>query len=89
MQVLSAYAIVGLESTEYLFPGQTPTRPITARAVHLACRDTREASGIGKRVTVHTLRHGGTAARCREMVSVLFDPAPAPGTWMPRNGVMP
>lgn len=43
--------------TEYLFPGQIPKQPITARAVHLACHDAREASGLGKRVTVHTLRH--------------------------------
>lgn len=42
---------------EYLFPGNTPTKPITTRAVHLACRDTREASGLGKHVTIHTLRH--------------------------------
>jgi site-specific recombinase XerD len=43
--------------TEYLFPGNAPQKPITTRAVHLACRDAREASGLGKHVTVHTLRH--------------------------------
>lgn len=43
--------------TEYLFPGNSPKKPITTRAVHLACRDAREASGLGKQVTVHTLRH--------------------------------
>jgi site-specific recombinase XerD len=43
--------------TEYLFPGQIPKQPLTARAVHLACHDAREASGVGKHVTVHTLRH--------------------------------
>jgi integrase/recombinase XerD len=43
--------------TEYLFPGNKPGKPITTRTVHLACRDAREASGLGKHVTVHTLRH--------------------------------
>jgi integrase/recombinase XerD len=43
--------------TEHLFPGNSPKKPITTRAVHLACRDAREASGLGKHVTVHTLRH--------------------------------
>lgn len=43
--------------TEYLFPGHRPNKPISTRMVHLACRRARDASGLGKRVTVHTLRH--------------------------------
>ncbi len=43
--------------TQYLFPGNVPDRPITARTVEKACRDAREAAGLGKHVTVHTLRH--------------------------------
>jgi site-specific recombinase XerD len=41
----------------YLFPGLTPGRPIGIRTVQEACRDARRASGLGKQVTVHTLRH--------------------------------
>src|SRR5260370_16847232 len=43
--------------TQFLFPGNVPDRPITARTVEKACRDAREAAGLGKHVTVHTLRH--------------------------------
>jgi site-specific recombinase XerD len=43
--------------TPFLFPGNVPDRPITARTVEKACRDAREAAGLGKHVTVHTLRH--------------------------------
>jgi site-specific recombinase XerD len=41
----------------YLFPGLTAGRPIGIRTVQTACRDARRASGLGKPVTVHTLRH--------------------------------
>jgi integrase/recombinase XerD len=41
----------------WLFPGQDPDRPIGIRTVTRACRQALEASGLGKRVTVHTLRH--------------------------------
>jgi integrase/recombinase XerD len=44
-------------STELLFPGNVPDRPITPRTVQKACREAQEAAGLGKRVTVHTLRH--------------------------------
>jgi integrase/recombinase XerD len=43
--------------TQFLFPGNVPDRPITARTVEKACRDARGAAGPGKHVTVHTLRH--------------------------------
>jgi integrase/recombinase XerD len=43
--------------TELLFPGNVPDRPITPRTVQKACREAQEAAGLGKRVTVHTLRH--------------------------------
>jgi site-specific recombinase XerD len=43
--------------TQFLFPGNVPDRPITARTVEKACGNAREAAGLGKRVTVHTLRH--------------------------------
>jgi integrase/recombinase XerD len=41
----------------WLFPGPDPARPITVRTVQRACREAVEAAGLGKAVTVHTLRH--------------------------------
>jgi integrase/recombinase XerD len=41
----------------WLFPGRDPDRPLTVNAVHLVCKAAREASGLSKHVTVHTLRH--------------------------------
>jgi integrase/recombinase XerD len=41
----------------YLFPGQDPERPLNTRTVQQVCRDARQAAGLGKHVTVHTLRH--------------------------------
>jgi integrase/recombinase XerD len=43
--------------SELLFPGKVPDRSITARTVEKACRRARETAGLGKHVTVHTLRH--------------------------------
>jgi integrase/recombinase XerD len=41
----------------WLFPGASADRPITTSAVRKACQRAREAAGLGKHVTVHTLRH--------------------------------
>ena len=41
----------------WLFPGQVADRPMTSNPVHMACKAVREASGLSKRVTVHTLRN--------------------------------
>jgi integrase/recombinase XerD len=41
----------------WLFPGRNPSRPMTKRALQLACRRAAEAAGLSKSVTVHTLRH--------------------------------
>jgi len=41
----------------WLFPGRNPARPMTKRALQLACRRAAEAAGLSKSVTVHTLRH--------------------------------
>ncbi len=43
--------------TEWLFPGDVPGRPITAGSVHHICAQAARAAGLGKHVTVHTLRH--------------------------------
>jgi site-specific recombinase XerD len=41
----------------WLFPGRDPEHPIHPVVMHAACRSACAASGLGKRVTVHTLRH--------------------------------
>ena len=41
----------------WLFPGRDQDRPIDQTVLHAACRSAREAAGLAKRVTVHTLRH--------------------------------
>jgi site-specific recombinase XerD len=41
----------------YLFPGRTPDKPIEPTVLHAACRSAAAAAGIGKRVSVHVLRH--------------------------------
>lgn len=43
----------------YLFPGRgrRRDRPVSPKAFQVACRQAREAAGIAKRVTPHTLRH--------------------------------
>ncbi len=41
----------------WLFPGREPDRPIEPTTLHAACRSTRAAGGIDKKVTVHILRH--------------------------------
>src|SRR4029077_7750132 len=40
-----------------LFPAHNRVRPMTRRALQLACRRAAEAAGLSKSVTVHTLRH--------------------------------
>ena len=41
----------------WLFPGRNPSRPVTKRALQLACQRAAAAAGLSKSVTVHTLRH--------------------------------
>jgi site-specific recombinase XerD len=43
--------------TEWLFPGDIPGRPLTASTVHRVCVQAARDAGLGKHVTVHTLRH--------------------------------
>lgn len=42
---------------DWLFPGNPPTGPITTRAALKVCQDAADSSGIGKHMTLHTLRH--------------------------------
>jgi site-specific recombinase XerD len=41
----------------WLFPGRDESQPIDPQSLHAACRSACKAAGLGKRVTVHTLRH--------------------------------
>jgi site-specific recombinase XerD len=41
----------------FLFPGREPDRPVALRTVQMVCRGALEASGPGKHVHMHTLRH--------------------------------
>jgi integrase/recombinase XerD len=43
--------------TDWLFPGDVPGKPITGKAVHKICVRAAQDAGLGKHVTVHTLRH--------------------------------
>jgi site-specific recombinase XerD len=41
----------------WLFPGQNPVNPLSARQLSRAFLIARDAAGIDKRVTLHSLRH--------------------------------
>jgi integrase/recombinase XerD len=41
----------------FLFPGCEPDRPVSPRTVQMVCRRALVASGLSKRVSMHTLRH--------------------------------
>lgn len=42
---------------DWLFPSSHPSKPISPKAVFLACRNTARAAGISKPVHPHSLRH--------------------------------
>lgn len=42
---------------DWLFPGRVPGRPITDGSVNRICIRAAENSGLGKHITIHTLRH--------------------------------
>ena len=41
----------------WLFPGRDPVNPLTTRQLNRACHAAADAAGIGKRVSLHTVRH--------------------------------
>jgi len=41
----------------WLFPGQQPVEPITARQLNRACHAAAQAAKLDKRISMHTLRH--------------------------------
>jgi integrase/recombinase XerD len=56
LEVLRAYWKAA-RPAHWLFPGQVEGRPLTAGTVHRVCVQASRAAGLGKHVTVHTLRH--------------------------------
>jgi integrase len=52
----------------WLFPGQNPVNPMSARQLSRAVHTAAQAAGIAKRVSPHTLRHN---AECRIIPSYL------------------
>jgi integrase len=42
---------------DWLFPGAHPTKPVGSRTFARVCGTVSDRSGVGKRVTPHTLRH--------------------------------
>ena len=60
LQCLRAYWKAA-HPTEWLFPGDSPGRPISRHAVEQACQKAHRVSGIKKPITPHSLRHGFAA----------------------------
>jgi site-specific recombinase XerD len=56
LEILRAYW-KATRSTKWLFPGDSPVRPISKSAVELACQKAHRVSGIKKPITPHSLRH--------------------------------
>jgi integrase/recombinase XerD len=67
----------------WLFPRPDETGPLDTALLHRACRTANAASGLGKRVTIHTLRHSfathlmeaGTDTRVIQVLLGHADPA--------------
>jgi len=54
--VLRAYWKVE-RPTDWLFPGRAKGAHVSIRTVQLACKTARRNAGLGKPVSMHTLRH--------------------------------
>src|SRR3954451_13321028 len=61
---------------EWLFPGADPNRPISPKAIYLACRNAAQLAGLSKPVHPH--------ATCR---SPTWRSAPHPVRWIPWNWI--
>jgi site-specific recombinase XerD len=57
LELLRTYWKAEHPRSEWLFPGRDPGEHISIRSVQLACQIARESAGIGKHITMHTLRH--------------------------------
>lgn len=56
LEILRAYWKAA-RPADFLFPGAAPDRPLTTGSVRKICSRACAAAGLGKHVTVHTLRH--------------------------------
>ncbi len=54
----------------WLFPGQSPVNPLSARQLSRACRAAARDAGIDKRVSMHTLRHSFATHLLEDKVDV-------------------
>jgi site-specific recombinase XerD len=57
LELLRAYWKAERPRNEWLFPGRDPAQHTSIRSVQLACQIARESAGVGKHITMHTLRH--------------------------------
>ena len=57
LDLLRTYWKAERPRAEWLFPGRDPAQHVSVRSVQLACQTAREAAGIDKHITMHTLRH--------------------------------
>ncbi len=57
LAVLRTYWRAVRPSSDWLFPSWRPDRHLTISTLSHACREACQQSGIGKRITAHTLRH--------------------------------
>jgi len=56
LEILRAYW-KAVRPRHVLFPGSIADRPITTGSIQKVCQRARQAAGLGKNITVHTLRH--------------------------------
>jgi integrase/recombinase XerD len=81
--MLRAYWKEARPKHHWLFPRPDGTGPLDTALLHRACRAANAASGLGKRVTIHTLRHSfathlmeaGTDTRVIQVLLGHGDPA--------------
>jgi site-specific recombinase XerD len=54
----------------WLFPGQNPVNPMTARQLNRAVHTAKNLAGISKRISPHTLRHSFATHRLEQDVDI-------------------